>query len=169
MYITEKLLDVSMAPSNPQGSFKTKGCLAREITSRLLSAAQLLVSIVALPILLLIGLLETTFHLCTCSSNTLNTLKITLLSLDLHLCIFIPVSFAGIFLPYSATGKIDEALAKCQKPIINFLEPTENNTNSTTEDSQWNQGQYEQYDDQPYTEEDQPYYTDRSEDSPVYG
>ena len=165
MYITKKLVEISMAPLDAQASCQAKGCLAREIGSRLLSAAQLLVSIVALPILLLIGLLETTFHLCTCSSNTLNTLKVTLLTLQMQLGMLIPVSFAGIFLPYSATEKIAEALEKCQKPIIECLKRNENNTNRATENSKWKQ---EQYADQPYTKRDQSYYTERSEDSPVY-
>ena len=108
MYITNKLLDFSYVIYRTREDLmeEAEGCLTRQIAPRLLSATQLLVSIVALPILLLVGLLETTFHLCTCSNNTLNTLKVTLLTLQMQLGMLIPINFAGIFLPFSATEKL---------------------------------------------------------------
>ena len=142
MRIIEKLLEPSLAISEAREKYmkQAEGCLAKQIAPRLLSAAQLLVSIVALPIILLVGLLETTFRLCTCSSDILNTLKATLLLFEMHLGILIPVNFMGIFLPFSATQKLQQTLANCQEPIYKCLEVPEQNNQSTTQETEWPQG-----------------------------
>lgn len=127
MYLVKDLCHYSYSPYEAKVNLmeEAEGCLATQIAPRLLSLAQLLVSIIALPIILLVGLTETAFRLCTCSSDKLDTLKCTLYALESHLCMSIPVSFMGIFLPYSATEKIGQALDKCQKPLLNCLRPSQ--------------------------------------------
>lgn len=102
-----------------------KRCLSKflitEVAPRLLNIAQLLVSAIALPIILLVGLAEAAFQLCTCKGEAKKVLKLMVASFERHLLIFIPTSLAGIFLPFKRTIALANTLENCANPLINCL------------------------------------------------
>ena len=97
---------------------------SQSAVNRLLFLAQLISSIIALPILLIVGLVEATIE--ATRQNPTEKIGFASLSyiLKLHALAAIPISFVGIFAPFSTVAKCRESSQKCLGPPPQGLFPT---------------------------------------------
>ena len=115
MAIVESILEYSLKPCNialeTVKNHKSSSCLD-SITARLLFAANLIISAIALPIILIVGLISTIVDASQGEGlrslvETICTLLITIKTL--------PISIIGIIAPLSATEYIEKRLDCCSE------------------------------------------------------
>lgn len=100
-------------PFNSQPDPEGELSCSQSLISRLLHVAQLISSLVALPILFMIGLSEATIQLCKGDQG--HGFKLFVQSLKKHLALRIPISVIGLFAPRSTTIKCEDSFSHCLK------------------------------------------------------
>ncbi len=103
MLVVAKLHEFSIAPYELIDLENTEdiSCLG-SIRNRFYFVIQLIVSLIALPVLLLIGLFEIPIDSCRGANWRVTVLEVAY-DLRVHFLYLVPISFIGIFIPLSTT------------------------------------------------------------------
>lgn len=116
--LLNEMIPITSKPLHLAGAQLEENTVFGEISGRLLLVVQAVTSLVALPIILLIGLLEAALLAITCNrNNALTTLEMTLSGLTEHLVLSIPISLIAIFTPKSIYDPVGNTLDSCVKKI----------------------------------------------------
>lgn len=131
-------------PMEAAKELKENDSLLSEIGSRALLLVQTVTSLLALPIILLFGLLEAAFHTITCNgSKAGTTLKATLEAVTIHLLLLAPASLVAALTPDCVREPTGKALLKVTEKVLELWQfNCCKSTHSQTDyDRDWNASQ----------------------------
>ncbi len=108
--INTAAIEPSQYATKVASNYKTATC-GESITARILFVAQLIMSVIALPIILVLGLISTIVQAFDGKGG--DACNEWGKFLKQHLFILIPTSFVGIFAPLEATDSCFHSTSKC--------------------------------------------------------
>lgn len=139
----KSMADLSMKPAELAGKLEENDSILSNIGSRTLMLVQVVTSLVALPILLLLGLLEATFHAITCNgSKATTTLKATLEAMTISF-FMPPIALVAAITPECIRDPVINGIGKCAKKVMELWQfNCCKSTHSQTDyDREWNASQ----------------------------
>ncbi len=112
-------MEKSVKPILQAFELQKKGGILKEIGARALFIAQIVVSIIAIPILLLIGIFNAAFlALSLEGKKSLKTLQEMGKTVTLHLALFLPMSIVGLFTTKEITQSAGEPMSSFSEALV---------------------------------------------------